>query len=291
MDYNEDASTSQLRRRRGRRACLCTSLAVILSVALILGVTLGLTLGSTASSNFKETVMRRCRSFVKENSGATRPSEADCEKVWNEFTKAFVGKDPCDVPPVAYLDLIHALPQDPVCNKKLFWSKTKDVVHAFTEDRSCYVTLEDTLVGHMLDGLTWCSRNNSIDVLTEQCPGWNDCLHNPVRSFWIQASAEFAASACGDVSAMLNGSIGVPFDPNSIFASIEVKNFNPSIMKALNVILVVKETDTKTCENDESLKILRNQLDTGVKFACQTVQLSSVEKCIAQPQTPCGECW
>ena len=48
----------------------------------------------------------------------------------------------------------------------LFWSKTKEIVHAFTEKRSCYVTLEDTLLGFLLDGLTWCGKNESQGTLT-----------------------------------------------------------------------------------------------------------------------------
>lgn len=43
----------------------------------------------------------------------------------------------------------------------MFWSKTKDVVHDFTEKRDCFLTLEDTLLGSVLDGLTWCGKEGS----------------------------------------------------------------------------------------------------------------------------------
>ena len=43
----------------------------------------------------------------------------------------------------------------------MFWSKTKELVHDFTERIDCYITLEDTLVGSVADGLTWCGRVDS----------------------------------------------------------------------------------------------------------------------------------
>jgi len=43
----------------------------------------------------------------------------------------------------------------------MFWSKTKDVVHNFTKESSCYVTVEETLLGSVLDGLTWCGKEGS----------------------------------------------------------------------------------------------------------------------------------
>lgn len=44
----------------------------------------------------------------------------------------------------------------------MFWSKTKVVVHGFTEKRKdCFVTLEDTVLGYALNGLTWCGKKGS----------------------------------------------------------------------------------------------------------------------------------
>ncbi|XP_031439465.1 ADP-ribosyl cyclase/cyclic ADP-ribose hydrolase 1 isoform X2 [Clupea harengus] len=237
MVYREIGQVSSPKRRNIRIICL----SLVLIATVILAVTLGLTLGTTSSGSLKETIINRCNTYLKDN-GAT--SQNDCEKIWDSFTQAFVGKDTCDVPPDAYDSLIHSVSQEPACNRMLFWSKTKEIVHAFTEKRSCYVTLEDTLLGFLLDGLTWCGKNESQEIFTTECSSWSDCVNNPVRSFWIQASAAFAASACGDVSVMLNGAIDMPFNPTSTFASVEVKNFNSSIMNSLIVLLVTKEGDT-----------------------------------------------
>ncbi|KAI4903831.1 hypothetical protein NFI96_013936 [Prochilodus magdalenae] len=112
----------------------------------------------------------------------------DCEGIWRAFEQAYVGKDPCDVPAEAYDSLIHSVTQHVACGTMLFWSKTNSMAHAFTDNRECLSTLEDTLLGFMFDGLTWCSRNGSQETFTTDCPGWSACQDNPVRSFWIRAS-------------------------------------------------------------------------------------------------------
>ncbi|KAK7887245.1 hypothetical protein WMY93_026866 [Mugilogobius chulae] len=183
-----------------------------------------------------------------------------------------------------------AAPFKPACNRMMFWSKTKDVVHDFTSKKKCYVTIEDTFLGSVLDGLTWCSKDGSKDTFTSDCPGWSDCVNNTVRSFWTKASASFAQVACGNVSVMLNGSISTPFNANSIFASIEAKNFNPAHMKSLQVVLVTKEKEVSNC-GDVSLKDLQKELAQGIKYNCQEVTESHLHDCASHSEKPCGPCW
>lgn len=201
-----------------------------------------------------------------------------------------MGKDPCTVAPEAYDALLTAAPFEPACNRMMFWSKTKDVVHSFTEKRSCYVTLEDTLLGTVLDELKWCSKEGSNEAFTTDCPGWSDCENNPVRSFWNKASASFAEVACGHVSVMLNGSIVTPFNPDSIFASVEVKHFNPGVMKSLSVVLVTQEKEVSNCTN-ASFKVLQKELPQGIAYSCKEVTESRMEECASTPEIPCGRCW
>ena len=55
---------------------------------------------------------------TEENNGHSSCfSQNDCEKIWDSFTQAFVGKDTCDVPPDAYDSLIHSVSQEPACNR------------------------------------------------------------------------------------------------------------------------------------------------------------------------------
>lgn len=214
----------------------------------------------------------------------------DCQKVWTAFEQAYVGKDPCNVPPEAYNAFVAAAPIKTECNRMMFWSKTKDIVHDFTAKRDCYVTLEDIILGSVLDGLMWCGKEGSNDTFTTGCPGWSVCDNNPVRSFWNRASAAYAQVACGEVSVMLNGAIATPFSPTSTFASIEVKHFNPAIMKTLKVVLVTQEKGGTNCTN-ASLKDLQKELAEGIAYNCKEVAESQIHDCASHPEKPCGSCW
>uniref|UniRef100_UPI003AAABCAB ADP-ribosyl cyclase/cyclic ADP-ribose hydrolase 1-like n=1 Tax=Centroberyx gerrardi TaxID=166262 RepID=UPI003AAABCAB len=279
MEHGEYRNPSKKRRRR----CLAMAVCAFLVLVTVIAVSLGLTLSSGADK-FKSIFIAKCEGF----SGKSKSN--DCQKIWSVFEQAYVGRDPCKVPMEAYDSLIATTPSDPACNRMMFWSKTKDVVHDFTEKRDCFVTLEDTLLGSVLDGLTWCGKEGSSETFTTGCPGWSDCDDNPVRSFWNRVSAAFAETACGDVTVMLNGSIATPFSPTSIFASIEVKRFNSTTMKSLNVVLITQDNAVTNCTN-ASLKDLQKELDQGIKYNCKEVTESRIQACGSHPDTPCGACW
>ncbi|XP_039473649.1 ADP-ribosyl cyclase/cyclic ADP-ribose hydrolase 1-like [Oreochromis aureus] len=261
-----------------RKENIAGGIIAAVAVTLILGLSLGLT---RRQKTIKSTFFSRCEKF----------KEHDCQKLWDLFEKAHVNKDPCNVPVEAYDPLIAAAPFIPDCKKMMFWSGTKDVVHDLTAKRKdCYFTLEDTLLGSILDGLMWCGKNGKDDTFTTGCPGWSDCENNPVRSFWKCASAAYADAACGDVTAMLSGSTTTPFDPESIFASIEVTRLKAPRVSSLNVVMVLQMNAKSDCTN-ASLKNLQNQLDPNITYSCKDVAEHRVEQCGSQPQIMCGSCW
>ncbi|XP_061096006.1 ADP-ribosyl cyclase/cyclic ADP-ribose hydrolase 1-like [Conger conger] len=288
MDYQAPSS----QRRRCRRPLLLG--ACVLILLIVVCVCLGVAFGRRAAGpsndritgNFTTAIISKCKQFL----GDENSSENKCEEVWDAFSKAYVGKDPCEVPMEAYDPLMQTVREKDACNRMLFWSKTKDIVHQFTEAKKCLLTLEDTLLGFVMDGQTWCSEKGSKETFTTGCPSWDKCERNPVRSFWNRASEAFAQAACGEVTAMLNGSISTPFNNNSIFASIEVKKFSGPKMRALNVVLVKTGNDTATCEND-SLQTLQRVLNPSLKYTCKEVQRSKILDCISDPDRPCGDCW
>ncbi|XP_074549832.1 ADP-ribosyl cyclase/cyclic ADP-ribose hydrolase 1-like [Halichoeres trimaculatus] len=265
-------------KKRSRRCVFLTVVAVLLLI-VVLAVAFGVALGRSTES-FKTTFTDRCEKF----------GGYDCEKVWSAFEQAYVGKDPCKVPMEAYDPLIAAAPFQPVCNRVMFWSKTKDVVHEFTAKKDCFTTLEDTLLGSVLDHLTWCGKEGSTETFTSDCPEWKYCENNTVRSFWNRVSAGFAEAACGDATAMLNGSIATPFALDSIFGSIEVKRFDHKKMKSLNIVLVTQENNVSDCTNP-SLKNLQKELDDSIHYTCKEVSEAQIQACGSDPEAPCGACW
>lgn len=53
----------------------------------------------------------------------------------------------------------------------MFWSKTKDVVHSYaSRNKDCFVTMENTLLGSVLDGLTWCGKEGSNGKAEQNLP-------------------------------------------------------------------------------------------------------------------------
>lgn len=269
--------------KRRRRRCLVPVVVAVLLVIVIIAVAIGVSVRrQSEEEQFKETFFTRCERF----------KGYDCQKVWEAFQQAYVNRDPCQVPIEAYDPLIAAAPFQPECNRMMFWSRTKDVVHDFTEKKDCFVTLEDTMLGAVLDDLTWCGKEGSSETFTSGCPPWSDeCITSPVRSFWNRVSAAYADSACGEVTAMLNGSIATPFNPRSIFRTVEVKRLNATRVKTLNVVLVTQEGEKREdCTND-SLNDLQKELDKGIKYTCTEAPKSRIVACSSDPAATCGSCW
>lgn len=277
---------SYAKKKARRRRCVILSVVAVLLLVIVLAVVLALTLrpktgkSESLKQTTQETFIARCEEF----------KGYDCQKLWGAFEKAYVGRDPCKVPVEAYDPFIAATHFQPACSRMLFWSKTKDVVHDFTEKKDCFVTVEDTVLGAVVDGLTWCGKEGSRETFSTGCPGWTDCDNNPVRSYWNRVSAAFAEAACGDVTAMLNGSISTPFSTTSIFASIEVPRFNSTKVRSLNVVLVTQEKPMANCTN-ASFKELQKELDRGIEYKCTEVPESELQECSSNAEKPCGACW
>nr|XP_023679442.1 ADP-ribosyl cyclase/cyclic ADP-ribose hydrolase 1-like [Paramormyrops kingsleyae] len=273
------------KRRRNRLiAAVCTTLLLLIILAICVGIIFRSNNGASSSEDLKTNITSRCETFLKNND--LDSSESICNTLWMTFTKAFVGQDPCAVPPEAYRQLFQS--KYPACNRTLFWSKTKEISHKYTKEKKCLETLEDTLLGSVMDGLTWCGKNNSNEIFTSGCPAWTECTMNPVRSFWNWSSGMFAEHTCGAATVMLNGSIATPFDPSSFFA-IEVGRLIYPRVSGLTVVLVTQKNVT-SCEND-SLQNLQKVLDPSLKYSCKVIPQSQILDCISDPHTPCGKCW
>uniref|UniRef100_A0A3B3Z8G0 ADP-ribosyl cyclase/cyclic ADP-ribose hydrolase n=1 Tax=Periophthalmus magnuspinnatus TaxID=409849 RepID=A0A3B3Z8G0_9GOBI len=253
-------------KKRRKLFWICIFVVVIL---VVVGIVLWVTLRKKSEAEeFKAVFTSRCCCCLSKYA----------------FQHAYVGKDPCLVPPDAYQLLVDAAPFEPACNRMMFWSKTKDVVHDLTSKRDCFITMEDTFLGTVLNELTWCSKEGSSDTFTSGCPGWTDCVNNTVRSFWSKASESYAQVACGSVSVMLNGSIAVPFNPT------RYTSHNMTSYEYICDVSLIFSTNKQNCANP-SLKNLQKELAQGIAYSCQEVPESQIQECALQPHKPCGSCW
>ncbi|XP_056440179.1 ADP-ribosyl cyclase/cyclic ADP-ribose hydrolase 1-like [Gadus chalcogrammus] len=256
--------------------CTIAVLVVVLVVFLVVVL--------CKKNNFKDTFIQDCERKTAEGHSTY------CVKVWSAFEQAYVDHDPCQVPPQAYDHLLSIAPPLPKYNWTLFWSGTREVAHQVSG--GCYQTLEDTMLGSVLDGKTWCGKQGSNETFDSGCPGWTQCVNNPVRSFWSRASAEFAVVACGDAAVLLNGSRDTPFDPHSTFGSHRSQKFTPGLMKGarLSVVLVTKDNVGANC-TDESLKNLQKELKPGIKYICKEKTESELLTCKKNQDQSCVPCW
>ncbi|KAM9826881.1 ADP-ribosyl cyclase/cyclic ADP-ribose hydrolase 1-like [Neosynchiropus ocellatus] len=259
-----------------KRWIICILVSVLIVVALGLGLGLGL-----SDTSLRTSFISTCEEF----------GGYDCEAVWQEFEKAYVGKDPCSVPPEAYGDLMEAAPFKAICNNVMLWSKTKDIVSEMTQRRKCFTQLESTMLGTALDNKVWCGREGSKETFTRSCPKWDECVNNPQRSFWMKASASFAESACGDVTVLLNGSREAPFDPNSIFGSVELPTLSAPAVKSLTVVLVTNTNPESTCVNPSLKTIDDNVTQKGIRYGCKEVLRSRISDCASDTSIACKKCW
>ncbi|XP_074132381.1 ADP-ribosyl cyclase/cyclic ADP-ribose hydrolase 1 [Sminthopsis crassicaudata] len=245
--------------------------------------------GSTA--HLKEILLGRCFAYA----GLLRPElRKDCLKIWNAFQNAFISKNPCNITEQDYQPLM-ALAAHPIpCNKTLLWSKTNELAHRYTKVRGDLLTLEDTLLGYMADGLMWCGSPSSPEMNYQSCPHWLECANNPNSVYWKMASRIFAEAACGVVHVMLNGSISQPFGNSSIFGSVEVHRLNPKRVHLMKVWVIhnlgVQSSDSCSKSSIKELKSILEGRNIG--FSCEgdhrAVQLI---QCVGNPEEPaCRAC-
>lgn len=74
-------------------------------------------------------------------------------------------------------------------SQAIFWSGTYAIAHAYSGNGANYITLEDTLAANLLDGLTWCGKENNTEGFDYvSCP--NSCQDNRWAdlAFWGLAS-------------------------------------------------------------------------------------------------------
>ncbi|XP_064423046.1 ADP-ribosyl cyclase/cyclic ADP-ribose hydrolase 1-like [Latimeria chalumnae] len=160
---------------------------------------------TAANEDLKTTVIKRCHIYIKVHPWLKK----NCTKIWDAFNGSFAEKNCSSITTDDYRKFIELANHDVGCGKSMLWSGTKEIVHKYTHAIECHMTLEDTLIGYLADGLQWCE--NATD---------------PVTVFWKAASENFANITCGKVHVMLKDSNGSAFSNRSIFRSVEVPRLN-----------------------------------------------------------------
>ncbi|XP_061821208.1 ADP-ribosyl cyclase/cyclic ADP-ribose hydrolase 1 isoform X3 [Nerophis lumbriciformis] len=259
---------------------------------LVLSMCLGPLLAHFGTTpNIKHIVIGRCFNYITLVNPSVR---YDCEEIWQQFEEAVVQQASCGVAVEDYRHMFQAMPQTWACDRFLFWSKTRALIHDYAAVVRRFWTLEDTLVGYMFNDLIWCGQQEDSDFDFGSCPQWSACLDHPVHSLWRQASKDFAETACGNITVLLNGSIDDAFNKNSMFGSVELDGLNPHRVNYVN-IKVVTNLDgpfTESCHQGSVVDLIHILQSRGFRWTCSdNDQILMILQCVQNPEHPsCRTC-
>ncbi|XP_055364411.1 ADP-ribosyl cyclase/cyclic ADP-ribose hydrolase 1-like isoform X2 [Betta splendens] len=245
-------------------------------------------LGTTP--NIRQIVVGRCYNYIN----LVNPSyRYDCEEIWRQFEEAVVHQSYCNVTVEDYGQMFYAVPQSWPCDRFLFWSKTRTLMHSYAAVVRHFWTLEDTPVGYMFNDLIWCGQEDSgFDF--SSCPEWSTCGNHPVYSLWRQASQIFAEMACGNVTVLLNGSIVNAFNRKSMFGSVELDNLDPQKVDYVNVKVVtnLNGPSIESCSQGSIVDLLHILQSRGFHWTCtDNDQTLMILQCVQDPKQPsCQTC-
>ncbi|KAK5898122.1 hypothetical protein CgunFtcFv8_015566 [Champsocephalus gunnari] len=246
-------------------------------------------LGTTP--NIKHIVVGRCFNYIT----LVNPSlRLDCEEIWRQFEEAVVRQSSCNVTVEDYNHMFYAMAQTWPCDRFLFWSKTRTLMHIYTAVVPHYWTLEDTLVGYMFNDLIWCGQEEDSGFDFSSCPDWSACRNHPVYSLWRQASQNFAEMACGNITVLLNGSIVNAFSRKSMFGSVELESLNTCRVDYVN-IKVVTNLDgpfIESCSEGSIVDLIQILQSRGFRWTCtDNEETLMILQCIKNPkQASCQTC-
>ncbi|XP_028824744.1 ADP-ribosyl cyclase/cyclic ADP-ribose hydrolase 1-like isoform X4 [Denticeps clupeoides] len=152
-------------------------------------------------------------------------------------------------------------------------------------------TLEDTLVGFMFNDLVWCGqeeKDRGFDF--SSCPEWSSCVDHPVYSLWKQASQNFAAAACGNVTVVLNGSIPNAFNRKSMFGGVELDSLNPRMVDHVNIKVVanLEGPYVESCVQGSILELTKVLQKRGFRWTCTDSDVTlMLLQCMKNPRQRC----
>lgn len=222
--------------------------------------------------NLKEIVIGRCYEFINvlnvKNCDYVDRLDFDCQDIWDQYSFALVGKAPCSVGMADFDNFIAAVDHSVPRNKTLFWSGTYAIAKEITRNFG-YWPLEKTLSGHLMDGLTACSKEHGLGFVESYCP--RSCVYrnNP---FWNAISTAYAKKASGVVTVVLNGTRkSGAFASYSTFYNYELTNLDPNQVTKVKAIILHQPGMLKyeTCKAPKTLKELQIKVEgMNIEYEC-----------------------
>lgn len=220
----------------------------------------------------KDIVTGRCEDFQKDvhKEFFCQTGFKDCGDIWTKFESSFVSKPPCNVPADLFSNFIKTADHD-IPGKQLFWSKLKGFAQKYSNNWERYITLEDTLIGYLLDGLKFCGGQAGLNS-SLSCPVHNrTCPFTAYEGFWTAASENFAKKAVGNIYVLLNATQDPIIEDTSFFWKYEFPNLEAGSVDSMTALLINDSPSKKIdpCSNDKTLQKLKSGLIAkNIRFEC-----------------------
>ncbi|XP_060069476.1 ADP-ribosyl cyclase/cyclic ADP-ribose hydrolase-like [Ylistrum balloti] len=226
---------------------------------------------SGTTPGIKDIFLGRCRAY-QELLQPYPQTVLDCNSTWVQFEASFVGKDPCKLTSQDYSKFVETTLSSVPEDKALFWSGTYRVAHEYADAGKRFITLEDTLLGYMMNGLTWCGQTVPPGVNYKNCPSYNECPVTASTAFWGKASSQFASQAKGTVTLLLDGSNQTrpAYSTDSYFAKFELPALSSDAVKMVKIYVVhdINQPYRETCENGTLPALQQAVKNHGLGYSC-----------------------
>ncbi|XP_078535106.1 ADP-ribosyl cyclase/cyclic ADP-ribose hydrolase 1-like [Lissotriton helveticus] len=244
--------------------------------------------GDGTTLNLPEIILGRCYEYITmKNPGV---GNKDCIQLLNMLAASVMNKNQCDIRPEDYEELMAVTSYPILCDRSVFWSNTNELVHRYANAAQNLVTMEDTLLGYIVNGLLWCGKSYASEFNYQSCPSRYDCENNPISVFWKLASEHFAKQACGVIHVMLNGSSTTgAIQPNSIFRTIEVPNLDPLRVKEVKIWVMdnIEGPDRDSCGSPRLLELESTLKKWNIHSSCvDNYWPAQILQCVSNP----GKC-
>ncbi|PIK46627.1 putative ADP-ribosyl cyclase isoform X1 [Apostichopus japonicus] len=254
------------------------SLVVVACCCLVLFI-VGAGAAPGTPSAFRDIFIGRCEDYklggINKLADLSELSSKNCSELWELFSVAWLGKEPCDVEPNDYKDFVESasitIPKD----MSNFWDgwDIYDTVRSYSREGQRTWTLDYTLIGYLINGFYFCGDGKG-GVNTESCPDDGECgfAVGAVDAFWAEASKHFSISAEGLSRVFFNSSRpGGPFQTEeSFFSEFELCNLTPEKISLMDIYVLtdVRQSPQHDCDS-VSINNLKSILDSkSIPYNC-----------------------
>ncbi|XP_030838240.1 ADP-ribosyl cyclase/cyclic ADP-ribose hydrolase 2-like [Strongylocentrotus purpuratus] len=260
---------------------------VIVAASLVVnssGVLLPSDLGDGTTPNLKAIFLGRC--YDCEYCSEEQAGLYNCSGLWDAFSSSFSYQEPCNSVPEDFDDFVSMAFVPLADNQTLFYSGMYSIAMAIGRQSSDFTNIELTMLGGLVDGMTFCGMVDAPGINYDACPTFGSC-ENDVDALWKESSQYFAGQASGEVTVILDGSrADGAYRPKSFFRPQEVANLDPAKVTSLTAYVVhsLNGDVTEKCVTGSLLQLQEDVATKGIKFECiDDPSITRHVQCIQDP--------